>query len=519
MDVELSDLQTTTFRTTRRADQICDELTRILGWKHRYVAARLALGRSLYLPEQPDELNEEDYEDMATPLRGMQLLGEDSQAAAWLSLLIEHRKEVEISKRGLQGLITLHWHRGAYLLKKDWEDSSKQMDKFVSRLTELASFGGEDNLPDETYSDYIPSVFKGEIRIPVGEIALDTQTKEQVIFSVNGAGGSPHMAIMGGVGSGKTRSAVNMVASIRNQSKEIPFLAFDFKKDLIDQFTKSFGATLITPPQKAVPLDVLHVVSDDDTLIKTTAARIRDSICAVKSRKPSGIQSDTLREAITATLRNRAPGSSATLKDVAHSLEMEYEERGRKPDELTSTLNELTQFSLFKPEFSPVDFFSKSWLIQLPQDGSEEMRRLIINLTLDSLDRWINSLPDAPTDENGIRGLRHLTMLDEAHVILSTRLPALANLVRMSRSKGGSIMLVSQSPDDFEYTQDGYLDNMGLTLAFNTQAKPGPTKRIFGKSSSLTHLQVGEALCRIRSEARTKKILCWKPVKISREHN
>ena len=137
------------------------------------------------------------------------------------------------------------------------------------------------------------------------------------------------------------------------------------------------------------------------------------------------------------------------------------------------------------------------------------MRRLIINLTLDALDRWINSQPDTPTDAKGLRALRHVTMLDEAHVILSTRLPALGNLVRMSRSKGGAVMLISQSPDDFESAEDGYLDNMGMTLAFNTQARPGPTKRIFGENSALASLQVGEAICRVRSEARTRKIISW----------
>jgi len=70
-------------------------------------------------------------------------------------------------------------------------------------------------------------------------------------------------------------------------------------------------------------------------------------------------------------------------------------------------------------------------------------------------------------------------------------------------------MLISQSPDDFEGAEDSYLDNMGMTLAFNTLAKPGATKRIFGPTSSLTGLQIGEALCRIRSEAKTQIIRCW----------
>ena len=508
MVVGVPDLATSTFRTTRVADEICADLTTKLGWKHRYVAARLAVGRSLSLPEKPPELKDEDSDDMAIPLRGMQLFGEDTHAAAWLALITQHSGEGAMTKRILQGLVTRHWHRGAFLLRQDWDDSGRQMEGLVARLAELACFAGDGDQRDDISPASAAPSYAGEVRLPVGEIARDLKSDEHVMFSVNGAGGSPHMAIMGGVGSGKTRTAVYMLRTLRRHC-ELPLLAFDFKGDLTDSFTRGLGATVITPPAMAIPLDVLYVPSRDDISIKTAAARIRDSIAAVKARKPSGIQSEALREAVASVLECSSPDAPASLPDVALALELEYEDRGRKSDELTATLNELTQFALFKPDFSPAAFFARSWIIQLPQDGSAEMRRLIINLTLDALDRWINSQPDAPTDDQGTRDLRHLTMLDEAHVILSTNLPALGNLVRMSRSKGGSLMLISQSPDDFVGTEDGYLDNMGMTLAFNTQAKPGPTKRIFGNTVSLASLQVGQALCRIRSEARTQKIICW----------
>ena len=505
MVVGIPDLATSMFRTTQAADKICADIAMKLGWKHRYVAARLAVGRSLCLPEQPPELKDDDSEDMAIALRGTQLFGEGAYAAAWLALITQHSDDAEMTRRVLQGLVKCHWHRGAFLLRQDWDDSGQQMERFLVRMAELASFAGRE---DAQPAAMAAPTYGGEVRLPVGEIARDIKSDEHVTFSVNGAGGSPHMAIMGGVGSGKTRTAVHMLCALR-QHCEVPLLAFDFKGDLGDSFTQNFGATLIAPPKMAIPLDVLHVTSSDDTVIKTAAARIRDSIGAVKARKPSGVQSEALREAVASVLRHSSTGAPATLPDVALALDSEYAGRERKSDELTATLNELTQFSLFAPDLSPAEFFARSWIIQLPQDGSTEMRRLIINLTLDALDRWINAQPDAPMDDHGNRDLRHLTMLDEAHVILSTKLPALGNLVRMSRSKGGALMLISQSPDDFEGAEHGYLDNMGITLAFTTQAKPGPTKRIFGSASSLTDLQVGEALCRIRSEARTQRIICW----------
>ena len=383
------------------------------------------------------------------------------------------------------------------------------MARFVARLAELASFPDRIESSDDVTSVGSAPTVTGEVRLSIGEVARDVRTDENVEFALNSSGGSPHMALMGGVGSGKTRTAVHILKAMRCFGS-VPLLAFDFKGDLAEGLSAAYGAEVLRPPDESIPLDVLHVGADDDTAIKTAAARIRDSIASVKSRRPSGVQSDALREAVTATLRAGATGGTTTLADVAGALAIEYEERGRGLDELTSTLNELTQFALFSPDRPPEDFFSKSWIILLPQDTSEEMRRLIINLTLNALDRWLNALPDAPTD-SGCRALRHVALLDEAHIILKTRLPALANLIRMSRSKGGVVLLASQSPDDFEGAEDSYLDNMGMTLAFNSQAKPGPTKRIFGSAHSLTGLNVGEALCRIRAEAKTRKVVLWQP--------
>ena len=509
MTVEITDLPTSTFSTTRSADQLCAELTTQLGWRHRYVAARLAIARSLSLATAPRPPTAEEQEDVAIPVRGMQLFGEGSDPATWLALITQRSGGHSMSKPTFRALVTAHWMRGAKLLMDDWEHSGGDMARFVGRLAELANFPDSIGCNQDTiFAPSAPAV-TGEVCVPIGEVARELRTDEYVEFALNSAGGSPHMALMGGVGSGKTRTAVHILKAMRRLGS-VPLLAFDFKGDLAEGLSAAYGADVLRPPEESIPLDVLYVGTDDDTAIKTAAARIRDSIASVKSRRPGGVQSDALREAITMTLRLGAAGGSTTLADVARALAAEYEERERRPDELTSTLNELTQFTLFSPGRAPADFFSKSWIILLPQDSSEEMRRLIINLTLNALDRWLNALPDAPTN-SGFRALRHVTLLDEAHVVLKTKLPALANLIRMRRSKGGVVLLASQSPDDFEGADDSYLDNMGMTLAFNSQARPGPTKRVFGSAHSLTGLNVGEALCRIRSEAKTRKVVLWQP--------
>ncbi|MCO6415211.1 DndE family protein [Siccirubricoccus sp. KC 17139] len=510
MPLGVMDITNAQYRTTRAADAQCSELLKRLGYKVRYLAARLAIARSLSQTEPPDPPLPDDEDEAAGAIRGQQLFGDGSDPAAWLALITQRSGRTNLSRKDFQGLVSAHWRRGADLLTKDWEEANGSLAAFVTRLADLASLAAGD--PDRPHRQGDPdeaATLAAAVVLPVGPVAEDAQTGEPVTFPLNTPGGSPHMAIMGGTNSGKTYTALTMLKRLRSFGS-VPILAFDFKGDLSDKLAPDIGAEVVSPPRTPVPLHVLSVQVADEMGLREAAGRIRESIGRVKSSKLSGVQSDALREAVLQTLRARPGSGPATLADVSRALALEYQRRNRKPDELTATLNELTQFTLFTPQMSPAEFFGRSWVIRLPQDGTAEVRRLVINLTLDALDRWLNSQPDSPTVE-GRRALRHVCMLDEAHVILATRLPALSNLIRMSRSKGGVIMLVSQSPDDFEGEEDGFLDNMGLTLAFNTQAKAGPTRTIFGAGASLAELAVGEALCRIRTEARTRRLIAWRP--------
>lgn len=507
MALGVIDIANTQYRTTRTADAQCAELLRKLGYKVRYLAARLAIARSLSL-DSPLLTTADDDDDAAIPIRGQQLFGDGSDPAAWLALITQRSNRPDLTKKDFQALVSAHWRRGADLLTHDWEEAEGNLGAFVSHLADLASLTSNDEWQRGSEGDHGPSpAVTVPVILPVGEVAEDAQTGEPVAFPLNGAGGSPHIAVMGGVGSGKTRTAVEMLRRF-SLIGTVPVLAFDFKGDLAETLAPYFDAEILHPPRHPVPLDVLRTAAADETGLRETAGRIRESIAHVKTSRLGGVQSDALREAVLQVLRTRRSDRPATISDIARALTTEYQHRDRKPDELTATLNELTQFTLFEPRLAPAEFFSRSWIIRLPQDGTMEVRRLIINLTLDALDRWLNSQEDSPLTE-GRRAVRHVCLLDEAHVVLATRLPALGNLVRMSRSKGGVVVLASQSPDDFEGDQDDFLDNMGLTLAFNTQAKPGPTRRVFGAGYSLTDLAVGEALCRIRTEAKTRRIVAW----------
>lgn len=180
-----------------------------------------------------------------------------------------------------------------------------------------------------------------------------------------------------------------------------------------------------------------------------------------------------------------------------------------KEDGAVSTMQEICRFPLFQPTYSPTEFFQQSWIIKLPPNVAEDSRTIVVNLVLDALDQYLNSLVDAESSPDGARGLRILCMVDEAHQILGSKLPSLSNLIRMSRSKGGAIMLISQSPDDFSGEDDEFLSEMGLVAAFATNAPPRNAARILGRGTNLGALQTGQCFIKRRGDQAAKKIKAW----------
>ena len=63
-------------------------------------------------------------------------------------------------------------------------------------------------------------------------------------------------------------------------------------------------------------------------------------------------------------------------------------------------------------------------------------------------------------------GMRLVLVVDEARRVLSYGQPSLISLVRESRSKGMSVFLISQSPEDYDTAEEDFLDQIGLTACF-----------------------------------------------------
>lgn len=511
MSISLVEIAGANFRTDYGSDKLNTDFMGRLGMRKRYLPARLAISRSLAM-SAPIPLLAEELEP-GKVIKGDTLFGTGTALSVWLALIVERAGEPDIDIKRLVSLVGAHWRRGLTKLDEDWEQAGADVAQFVRRLVEVAELptaggrlriSGSPGASGATFSS-------DEIKVPLGEIGEDVSTKEKVLWSLNGRGGAPHTAIMGGSGSGKTVMAASMLRAIREQAP-VPLIAFDFKGDLAG-FTgtkgqialgEAFEAHVIEPPRMPIPLDVLALSQKDPFGIDEAALRFRESFSRLKGSKLGDRQRNYVHEAAARALSIEEP---CELRHIRDRLLEVYREHEAKEDGATSTMEELCRFPLFQPKMAPAEFFHKSWIIKLPPNVPEDSRMIVVNLLLDALDQYLNGLADAATSPDGARGLRVLCVIDEAHQILSTKMPSLSRLIRMSRSKGGAVMLISQSPDDFSGEDDEFLDNMGLVAAFATNAKPGAAARVLGKGANLTNLQTGQ--CFVRFDKSTKKIKAW----------
>ena len=298
--------------------------------------------------------------------------------AAWTSLIVERAASQEIDLKTLQELVSAHWRRGMLLLREDWDASENDPARFVQRLMAAADLRpeaarGDGARPKPEYLIASPLV------VPIGEISKDAVSRDTVEWALNASGGSPHSAIMGGVGSGKTRTAVAMLKSLRQQC-DVPLLVFDFKGDLGEpknpSFTygldRMFGGVTVRPPEITVPLDVLHIPDRTEIEIGFAAQRFQELFANLKGSKVGVIQKQSLYEAAVRSFRNKTP---CHLRDILSALRAVYAEKGLDEDGAVATMDAICRFPLFEPTQRPVEFFSRSWVISLPAQLPEESQR------------------------------------------------------------------------------------------------------------------------------------------------
>lgn len=503
--LKLTDINNAGFSTSLEAHDLSEEFKKRLGFSSRNYAARLAIARSLSLSEPPPS---PDGSELGKTIRGNILFGTED-VPVWVALILEHEQLNDATVSDIQDRVRRHWHRGALLLERDWEQAGRNYDRFLVHLAAQAGITGEGyqgkrRAPTTGAERFVPKAVP--VSVTLGEVSRDLSSKETISWTLNGPGRSPHVAVMGTLGTGKTRTAMSMVKQVHRQSG-CPIIVFDMGKgDLAadTELATELGAEVIDITRMAVPLDVLHVPPDDPKGVVNVAMRFRESFARVPSNRLGGAQVDALREAAQRALDSVRP---TRIVDVRDRLREVYAEKRRKDDVATSTFNDLTQWNLFEPRFSPEEFFSRSWIIDV-HAAPETAQRLVVFLVLDALYTFLTLQKDTEVDAQGHRAMRCVLAIDEARKVLGYEQASLVGLFRESRSKGGSVFLMSQSPDDFDGEKEDFLENIGLGACFRTNARSKGLQALLGQQVDLAGLPDGVCVTRLVDRGLTR-VQAW----------
>ena len=501
------------FSPTEASRDFEEKLRGAFGLSHRYEAARLLIGRSLREPQPPDPLpsNTKFY---SKPIPGEYLFGD--QLDLWLcALILDGKLKAGSTVDDFRSLVEAHWSRGYELVRDQLDACDGNEIKLAQRLADLLPEGGRSvEVPFGTGAGAA-----GEIRLKVGTVSQTHPGGKPVDFVINGPGTPPHIALMGAIGKGKTTTGVQMALELIKQAR-IPILFIDPKGEFVadGQVTgllAELGSDIqaIEMGNKPCLLDFLPAADAPAQKIARSAMRLRDTI-ALCCKSPGDLQKDLLRTAIQDVI---ADGNDHSLEAIRDTYEQHLTANGKAPDSIVSRLNELTGMACFDPRMPAAQFFSQSWVISF-KGLPEELRRLSILMILDAASSFLLDQEESPAP-GGFRVLRHLLVLDEARKVLQEKKSeSLVDLIRLGRSKGSMVMLLSQDPSEFDGAADDFLSQIRTIVAYAcAQSRSGlrSLEGVFGRKVqsqefSDTYLTPGVAFVKLPGRD-AERIRCWQP--------
>ena len=136
-----------------------------------------------------------------------QLFGVDEHSL-WMALIVANFRDLfpklPITLPNLQDMVARHWHRGVGLLISDWEEAggySKFVEILITRRATLSEDipdfeGAPERGSGEGWAG--PEAVAKAVRVDLGK---EENTDTSFVWTVNGVGYSPHIAVMGQAGS------------------------------------------------------------------------------------------------------------------------------------------------------------------------------------------------------------------------------------------------------------------------------------------------------------------------------
>ncbi|GAB3222480.1 ATP-binding protein [Spirosoma arcticum] len=420
-----------------------------------YVPARIALGRSLQTKAEAVvsasvEIPEKDRRRKSIPLTTL----EQGNRLYFQALLSQgYLRKVEDDE--YVDLLTQHIEHGLWLIFTETE-KVKGYDYLSVLISNSAIRYKLDDVVPSRNSDNQPPVDTYQTDVVRVRIGTEKVSQQPVFYDLNKAN-NPHMAIMGGSGSGKTYFLKHLLREIRkNSNYETHFIIFDYKDGDIAKdrkFVEDTIAEVIPVRTKPLPLNPFANAGTDERERIQTAERIVEIVREVEANIGK-VQENNLYQAILNSYQITTPYPDfRTVRD-------ELQQLNDRPDSLTSVLRPLIDQHYFanNDEHIYQHWLNKTLIVDI---HDIERKDLVCFFVLRQIFQELKKEgPSIFNETSGARQLRTVVVIDEAHNFLSSkkRSKVLASMIREVRSSGGMVVLASQSPDDYDKADFNFLE-------------------------------------------------------------
>jgi DNA sulfur modification protein DndE len=276
-------------------------------------------------------------------------------------------------------------------------------------------------------------------------------------------------------GSGKTQLIKDILYQIsKNTRYELKFIFFDYKGE--------GNLSQLKPFLDATKCDFIDIVKDNGLKFNPFLSinlderhrpfSIKAFVDTIATFVPSvGVAQKNILTNIITDLFDGKNGSYPTITDLFEAIEIYYEENNRRPDTLFAGIQDLTT-NIFNCDIENPNILDKSLYLNLPPALSDTLRQLIVFLLLRYFNTYFSSTNDCePVDY--IFPLRYVIVIDEAHIYLKNKnaRKALEELLRLLRSKGVIIVMLSQGVEDYKTKDFDFASQVKLPICLNVQNK------------------------------------------------
>lgn len=470
-------------KRSREIDLLTVELTDIYNFYNESVITRIAYVTSLSSGKKFDE-NEEKLGSDGKELRDVKtVFGTSQSGKSYFPIyksLLDQQYERQINESEFEILFKLHLLHGLNYIKSRVDESAIINGEHVTLLANLVSKNLNLLNEKETPANISEienkefSSYDGLVDFILGE----NDEGEDVNIRLNDLDefDSHHIAIAGTTGAGKTQLIKDILFQISKKTDtELKYIFFDYKgggsRDELDYFLKETSCEFVDLLEDEFNFNPLEFISLSNE--RKQLFEIQSFIDSIKAIEPKiGIkQSHYLKQIVTSLFsKNEHP----TLDDVDSELKRFYEEEEKSPDSLLSVIDSLSSGLFNKPLGEKGNIYDRSLYLNLPNTIADTTRQLCVFLILKYLLAEFSKAEDTrPSGSDNIKPLRYVVVIDEAHVYLGNKnaRKILEDLLRVIRSKGVVIILLTQGIEDFKKKDFDFSSQIKIPICLDVKEK------------------------------------------------